>query len=170
VPAELIDTERRSPPRRPPKSGKPAEIVAKIVEGSVQKFLKEVTLLNQVFVKADDGKQTVEQMLKGGRFGEGLHAVRRGRGHREEGRRLRCRSGGPGRRCQGPVSREEGACGAPRPYTSAARMPAYKRILLKLSGEALMGDDAYGINRATIVRMVREVQACHRARRARWRW
>jgi uridylate kinase len=37
-------------------------------------------------------------------------------------------------------------------------MPAYKRILLKLSGEALMGDDAYGINRATIVRIVREVQ------------
>jgi uridylate kinase len=29
-------------------------------------------------------------------------------------------------------------------------MPAYKRILLKLSGEALMGDDAFGINRATI--------------------
>ena len=38
-------------------------------------------------------------------------------------------------------------------------MATYKRILLKLSGEALMGDDAYGINRATIVRMVREVQA-----------
>src|SRR5512138_1736398 len=37
-------------------------------------------------------------------------------------------------------------------------MPAYQRILLKLSGEALMGDDAYGINRATIVRIVREVQ------------
>jgi uridylate kinase len=37
-------------------------------------------------------------------------------------------------------------------------MPAYKRILLKLSGEALMGDDAFGINRATIVRMVREIQ------------
>ena len=36
-------------------------------------------------------------------------------------------------------------------------MPAYKRILLKLSGEALMGDDAYGINRSTIVRIVREV-------------
>ena len=35
--------------------------------------------------------------------------------------------------------------------------PAYKRILLKLSGEALMGDDAFGINRATIVRMVEEV-------------
>ena len=37
-------------------------------------------------------------------------------------------------------------------------MPAYQRILLKLSGEALMGEDSYGINRATIVRMVREVQ------------
>jgi tetratricopeptide (TPR) repeat protein len=35
--------------------------------------------------------------------------------------------------------------------------PAYKRILLKLSGEALMGDDAFGINRATIVRIVGEV-------------
>jgi uridylate kinase len=48
-------------------------------------------------------------------------------------------------------------------------MPAYKRILLKLSGEALMGDDAYGINRATIVRMVRK---CRRSPRwaARWRW
>jgi uridylate kinase len=36
-------------------------------------------------------------------------------------------------------------------------MPAYKRILLKLSGEALMGDDAFGINRSTIVRMVEEI-------------
>ena len=35
--------------------------------------------------------------------------------------------------------------------------PAYKRILLKLSGEALMGDDQFGINRNTIVRMVDEV-------------
>ena len=35
--------------------------------------------------------------------------------------------------------------------------PAYKRILLKLSGEALMGDDAYGINRATIDRIVAEI-------------
>jgi len=36
--------------------------------------------------------------------------------------------------------------------------PAYKRILLKLSGEALMGDDAYGINRATITRIVNEIK------------
>ena len=37
------------------------------------------------------------------------------------------------------------------------KQPAHKRILLKLSGEALMGDDAFGINRATIVRIVGEV-------------
>ena len=37
--------------------------------------------------------------------------------------------------------------------------PAHKRILLKLSGEALMGDDAFGINRATIVRMVEDALA-----------
>ena len=35
--------------------------------------------------------------------------------------------------------------------------PAYSRILLKLSGEALMGDDQFGINRDTIVRMVDEI-------------
>jgi elongation factor Ts len=45
-------------------SGKPADIVAKMVEGSVQKYLKEVSLLDQVFVKAADGKQTVGQYLK----------------------------------------------------------------------------------------------------------
>src|SRR5574343_1754938 len=41
--------------------------------------------------------------------------------------------------------------------TQRSYMPAHKRILLKLSGEALMGDDAFGINRATIVRMVEEI-------------
>src|ERR1700752_1027883 len=34
---------------------------------------------------------------------------------------------------------------------------AYKRVLLKLSGEALMGDDAFGINRATLERMVADI-------------
>ena len=39
-------------------------MLEKIAEGTVQKYLKEVTLLAQVFVKAEDGKQTVEQLLK----------------------------------------------------------------------------------------------------------
>ncbi len=72
VPAELIEKERRVAAEKAAEdaaaavaAGKPAqspEIVARRVDGSVQKFLKEVSLLNQTFVKND--KQTVEQMLK----------------------------------------------------------------------------------------------------------
>ncbi len=64
IPADLVANERKVATAKAAESGKPAEIVAKMVEGSVQKYLKEVSLLNQVFVKAADGKQTVEQMLK----------------------------------------------------------------------------------------------------------
>ena len=62
VPAELIEKERSVAALKAAESGKPAEIVTKMVEGSIQKFLKEVSLLNQTFVKND--KQTIEQMLK----------------------------------------------------------------------------------------------------------
>lgn len=62
VPADLIEKERSVASQKAAESGKPADIVAKMVDGSVQKFLKEVSLLNQTFVKND--KQTVEQMLK----------------------------------------------------------------------------------------------------------
>lgn len=62
VPADLIAKERSVAELKAAESGKPADIVTKMVEGSVQKFLKEVSLLNQSFVKND--KQTVEQMLK----------------------------------------------------------------------------------------------------------
>ena len=64
VPADLVDKERRIATEKAAESGKPAEIVAKMVEGSVQKYLKEVSLANQAFVKDASGKQTVEQMLK----------------------------------------------------------------------------------------------------------
>ena len=62
VPAELIERERSVANAKAVESGKPADIAAKMVEGSVQKYLKEVALLSQPFVKND--KQTVEQMLK----------------------------------------------------------------------------------------------------------
>lgn len=64
VPAELVEKERKIATEKAAESGKPADIVAKMVEGSVQKYLKEVSLLDQVFVKAADGKQTVGAMLK----------------------------------------------------------------------------------------------------------
>jgi len=72
VPAKRIETERSVASQKAAedaekakaegKTPQSAEIVAKRVEGSVQKFLKEVSLFNQAFVKND--KQTVEQMLK----------------------------------------------------------------------------------------------------------
>jgi elongation factor Ts len=72
VPAALIERERavatakadedRKAAEAAGKKPQPADIVAKRIEGSVQKFLKEAALLNQPFVKND--KQTVEQMLK----------------------------------------------------------------------------------------------------------
>ena len=62
VPADLIEKERSVALLKAVESGKPADIATKMVEGSVQKYLKEVSLFNQSFVKND--KQTVEQMLK----------------------------------------------------------------------------------------------------------
>jgi len=62
VPTQLIEKERSIASQKAAESGKPADIVAKMVEGTVQKYLKEVSLFNQAFVKND--KQTVEQMLK----------------------------------------------------------------------------------------------------------
>lgn len=64
VSQEEIDTERRIAIEKAKESGKPEAMLEKIAEGTVQKFLKEVTLLGQVFVKAEDGKQTIEQLLK----------------------------------------------------------------------------------------------------------
>ena len=62
VPADLVARERQILGARASESGKPPEIVAKMVEGGLNKFLAEVTLLGQAFVK--DDKQTVEKVLQ----------------------------------------------------------------------------------------------------------
>ena len=62
VPAEDIAKERAVAEGKAAESGKPPEIVAKMVEGSVAKYLKEVSLLSQTFVK--DDKLTIEALLK----------------------------------------------------------------------------------------------------------
>jgi elongation factor Ts len=61
VPADVVARERDIQLARARESGKPAEIAARMVEGSLNKFLGEVTLMGQPFVK--DDKQTVEKML-----------------------------------------------------------------------------------------------------------
>jgi elongation factor Ts len=62
VDASLIETERRVAIEKAKEAGKPEAMLEKIAEGTVQKFLKEVTLLSQTFVK--DDKLTIEQLLK----------------------------------------------------------------------------------------------------------
>lgn len=62
VPVELVEQERRIAEQKAAESGRPADIVQKMVEGSVKKFLKEVSLFDQPFVK--DDKLTVAEMLK----------------------------------------------------------------------------------------------------------
>ena len=64
VSQDLIDTERRVAIEKARADNKPETMLEKIAEGTVQKYLKDVTLLAQVFVKAEDGKQTIEQLLK----------------------------------------------------------------------------------------------------------
>jgi elongation factor Ts len=59
-----IATERRIAIEKAREAGKKDDMLERIAEGTVQKFLREVTLLGQVFVKAEDGKQTIEQLLK----------------------------------------------------------------------------------------------------------
>ena len=61
VPAEKIEEERNIYSQQAAASGKPAEIVAKMVDGRISKFLAEITLLGQAFVKNPD--QTVEKLL-----------------------------------------------------------------------------------------------------------
>ena len=61
IPQDVVDAERRIAEARAKESGKPAEIVAKMVEGALSKFLGEKTLFGQPFIK--DDKQTVEKML-----------------------------------------------------------------------------------------------------------
>lgn len=62
MPAENLETERRIYTEQAAQSGKPADIVAKMVEGRINKYLAEVTLLGQQFVKNPD--ITVEKLLK----------------------------------------------------------------------------------------------------------
>ncbi|MCL2020688.1 MAG: translation elongation factor Ts [Betaproteobacteria bacterium] len=64
VDAALLESERRIAREKAIESGKPENMLDKIVEGAAQKFLKEITLLGQVFVKAEDGRETVGELLK----------------------------------------------------------------------------------------------------------
>ena len=62
VPSEMLETEKRIFTEQAADSGKPPEIIEKMIEGRIKKFLKEITLLGQAFIKED--KKSVGQLLK----------------------------------------------------------------------------------------------------------
>jgi elongation factor Ts len=104
VPAELVARERsvaaakaaKTPlPPRCRQAGAVAEIVAKRIEGGVQKYLKEVSLFDQSFREERQADRRADAQGRQ-HHRQGLHAVCGGRGHREEGRRLRRRGRRPG--------------------------------------------------------------------------
>ena len=89
IPQQVAADERRIQEARAKESGKPPEIIAKIVDGAVNKFLGEKTLLGQPFVK--DDKQTVEKVLAAKKarvnayaffvVGEGIEKPQAGKAH-----------------------------------------------------------------------------------------
>ncbi|MBL1216776.1 MAG: translation elongation factor Ts [Planctomycetes bacterium] len=63
LPSEVLDRVRKDAEAEAAESGKPAEIIAKMVEGKVRKFVGEATLVNQKYVKDPEGKKTIAQIL-----------------------------------------------------------------------------------------------------------
>ena len=106
----LIERERAIATEKAKESGKPADIVEKMVEGAIAKFRKENALLSQLFVI--DNKTPVADVVAAGRQGsrradraEGLRPLPARRRHREGGKRLRRRSRRGGRRQEGRAGR-----------------------------------------------------------------
>ena len=85
MPAEVLDKEREILAEQTKGEKKPPEIIAKMVEGRLRKYLAEITLVGQPFVKDQDidGRKAAQE---GRRQGRAVRALRSRRGHREEAR------------------------------------------------------------------------------------
>ena len=104
VPAELVQKERDIAAAKAAESGKPANIVEKMVEGTVQKFLKEVTLLGQPFVKRRQAERRAAAQVDGRAVaGFALYVV--GEGIEKKQGRFRRRSDGASRSSDGQCNR-----------------------------------------------------------------
>ena len=153
VTADVLERERAIYREQALASGKPANVVDHIVDGKIEKFYGESVLLEQPFVKDPD--KTVGQLV-----------AERDRQDRREhpGPPLRPLQARRGTRSVSDFAAEVAPGGA-----DAMPMPAYRRILLKLSGEALMGSQPFGIDEAVVSADRRRDQGGPRARRSRSR-
>jgi elongation factor Ts len=76
VPADIIEKEKEI--FKAQAEGKPENIIDKIVEGKIKKYFSEICLLDQIFVKDTDGKQTIKELVEAavGRIGENIQIKR----------------------------------------------------------------------------------------------
>jgi uridylate kinase len=134
IPAEVVERERAVYLEQVRNEGKPENMHEKIVEGKLRRFYQESTLMDQVFVKDPAGKQTIEQLI-------------------QERRRRRARTSS----CVGSSA----TCWASEPAGDGPGGLKYRRVVLKLSGEALAGEQGFGISPPVVDRLTDEIQSLH---------
>src|SRR5881392_2512933 len=140
VPAAELEAEREIYRKQALQSGKPEKVIGRIVEGQVERFYKDVCLLEQPFLKQPE--RTVKEIVQEAivRFGVNVTVRRFARFGLGE-----------------TATKESPAGGAPG--TSGATR--YRRVLLKFSGEALAGPAGYGIDPGVLAAFAAELKDVH---------
>ena len=171
VPADVVAKEREILTEQAQRNeGKPPEIVAKMVEGRLRKSLDEITLAGQPFVK--DPELTIEKLLKGAKASvAAFERFEVGAGIEKKQEDFVAEVMAQVKGSRAAVESRPSALSGPRKtpprrgffygseheqMTQAAA--TYPRILVKLSGEALLGSADYGIDPAVIKRIAGEMQ------------
>ena len=133
-------------------AGKPEKMLDRIVEGKMEKFYEEVCLLEQHFIK--DPGQTVGQVIASyiGKLGENINVRRFVRFKLGD-------TGAPGKNRRKPNKRLTlRMLPLPRAFQAMTSKPIFKRILLKLSGEAMAGTQGYGVDPVRAQEIAREIR------------
>ena len=173
APAEHVAKEREIETAKALAEGKPAEIVAKMIEGRLRKSINEFALTGQVFVK--DGDLTIEKLLKNNKASvKSFERFEVGAGIEKKQDDFVGEVMAQVKAQTKQTTRSRMATTRRRPSTSRSENPAfrgvffmakcgepmtapYKRILVKLSGEALLGTTEFGIDPLVLKRIASEV-------------
>ena len=160
VPDDLMANERRIAEQVTRDEGKPEQAIRKIVEGRLNAFLKDIVLVEQASVR--DPKKSVKQLLA--EHGASVTAFAGSRSARQvDAAGGRCRGG---RQAPSPGDRESCAR-TPGQASPADRQANWRRVVLKLSGEAFAGDEQLGISPDVVIHLAREITGGRAARASR---
>ena len=177
----LVERERAIYAEQARASGKPDNIIDKIVDGRMRKYHEEVVLLEQPFVidpdlKVKDALDRLAEKLGSSIAVTGLRALRPGRGADAQAdatwpTRSRSWPAPEGLAAAPSAPAPPLNCGLTRASVARGRsasmtevsepLPRFRRVLLKMSGEALMGDRGFGHDPSTLGRLAEEVQSVH---------